>query len=84
MQSMQISLPGIQIRMLDVYSALEDIVANPADYDLEVVDESCLLPDIKGKVFCTRQDSYLYWDSMHPTRVVHEILADTAYQFLNE
>lgn len=33
---------------------------------------------------CDNEDAYLYWDKVHPTRVVHQIIATVALQILNE
>jgi len=61
---MQSVLPDMDVISLDVFSILNDIVANPELYGLEVVDEACIIPDTQER------------DAQHPTREGHSIIAD--------
>jgi len=60
------------VGVFDSYQILHDLVASPADYGLVNVTESCLTET----AVCTEPDTYLFWDTVHPTTKVHEIFAD--------
>ncbi len=61
------------INVFDSYQVVNDLVASPADYGLVNVTESCLMPD---NTSCNDPDTYLFWDTVHPTTKVHQIFAD--------
>jgi len=75
---MQSVLPDMDVISVDVFSAFNDVVANPGLYGLETVDEACVAPDIQGQAYCANWDRYLFWDAQHPTRVGHSIIAELA------
>jgi len=74
--------PDATVFSLDVYAKFTDIRANPANYGLTNVNDSVYVADaslpLKGSLVGD-PDDYLFWDGVHPTSVVHEILANEAY-----
>lgn len=72
------SLGDIEIIAFDTFGALNDIVANPADFGLTDITHRCYTgDDLKftgGGTVCAASDSYLFWDGIHPTSAVHGIL----------
>lgn len=78
MQSEGGPAPNMDVIILDVFSLLDDVVAHPELYSLEVVDEACIIPDTQGQAYCSNWDSYLFWDAQHPTRAGHSIIAEKA------
>lgn len=70
-------LPGIDIRIVDVYGLLNDIVAQPQNYGLANVTDACVKPN-QAPFKCDNPDTYLFWDGVHPTKVVHELIAQRA------
>jgi len=74
-------LPGITIKTLDVFQKVNDLAADPAAYGLEVVNAACVTPNVPP-FDCQEPDAYLFWDGIHPTRVVHGILAQEAADLL--
>jgi len=74
-------LPGIEIKVLDVFQKVNDLVADPGAYGLEVVNAACVTPNVPP-FDCQEPDEYLFWDGIHPTKVVHGILAQEAASLL--
>jgi len=71
-------LPGIRITRLDVFTILNDLVANPELAGLTNVTESCIRPGATVGAVCRTPDQYLFWDGIHPTRAGHKYLAINA------
>ncbi len=66
---------GINIFLMDSYTLFNTMISNPTQYGLSNVTEACLLTTLA----CTRNpDSFLFWDTIHPTRVGHSYAAQLA------
>lgn len=74
------------IYLVDVASIFNDIVANPADYDIADVRNACLnitpgtwlpayLYHYTPTDACRKGKAHLFWDRIHPTTLVHENIA---------
>jgi len=76
-------LPGVDIKTLDLYAMLNDIIANPETFGLSNIKDACVTPNV-APFTCKNPDSYLFWDGIHPTKVVHGIMAQKAAEVLND
>ena len=77
MLSAKAAYPGITIAPFDVYTLIASIVANPQAFGLSNVTDACITPNV-APFTCQNPDAYLFWDGIHPTKVVHGIIADQA------
>ncbi len=77
--SLKGALPGVNIIEVDAAALLRGAVANPAAFGLENVTDPCvqtgcfLNPAIDP-------NTYLFWDPVHPTASVHEVVAMTVME----
>lgn len=58
------------VTYVDTAQILQNIVANPAQYNLTNLTDPCSFPSV-----CTNPDRYLFWDSFHPTTRADSIFA---------
>lgn len=77
--------PDINIVPLDVFSIVNDAIANPAKFGFTNVSDACLFPSPlllpPGPItVCSNPNEYLFWDSLHPTTVAHRFIADEALE----
>jgi len=70
------TLPSISIVSVDLFSDLQDVVANPASYGLTDTTDMCITPGVKGNAKCNNPNNYLFWDGIHPTSAGHAIIAE--------
>ncbi len=70
------SLTGINLISLDVYSIFNDAITHPEQYGYTNITEPCLDP--VTLIPRGNPDDYLFWDSVHPTSITHERLAEFA------
>lgn len=71
---------GVNIITLDVAAIFDSIIADPGFFGLSNVEDACF---IDALTVCADPDSYLFWDGVHPTAYVHELLAGFAIKALD-
>jgi phospholipase/lecithinase/hemolysin len=71
------SAPGIRVARLDAFALLNEVVTSPGAFGLSNVTSACVAPGA-APFKCATPDEYLFWDGIHPTVVVHGILAQRA------
>lgn len=75
------SLPDVDLRILNLYSLLYEIIENPDSFGIINTEEACITPNIPP-FECKKPDTYLFWDGVHPTKAVHGIIAQKANEVL--
>jgi outer membrane lipase/esterase len=62
----------INIRIVDVSSAINQVLADPAKFGTTNTTQECLL----NAACVSQQLPYLFWDDVHPTAQSHQVLAE--------
>lgn len=76
---------SINIMTIDVFSLMHDMMNDPTSFGLLNVSDPCYVGGEftggKGQV-CASPNTYLFWDTIHPTLAGHEQIAAYAIQSL--
>jgi phospholipase/lecithinase/hemolysin len=77
--SVETGADALNVVALDTYDFLAEAVASPAKYGFANVTEPCLLVVACATASPTVQDTFLFWDTLHPTEGGHMQTAALAY-----
>ncbi len=74
---------GLEIALYDHVAISNQIRSNPAKYGLTDLKDACqpIYPQVKP--VCSTPDQYYFWDEIHPTRHVHQIIGEDMARFLS-
>jgi phospholipase/lecithinase/hemolysin len=74
---------SIVILQLDTFARLEEAIAKPTAFGFTNVTKACLDGDpFAGDAVCANPAGHLFWDSVHPTKAAHALLAGFAAETL--
>jgi phospholipase/lecithinase/hemolysin len=80
---LQSSLPGIEITGVDIYSKFVQLVTAPSGNEPQNGTEACVTPEVSPYA-CRDADNHVFWDGIHPTKVVHGLIADEVVSAIGE
>ena len=82
----------VNIKMFDTHALVNDIFNFPGKYGITNTTQSCLKIDTSSstdylytqalRTECSNPDTFLFWDTLHPTTRTHKIMADAVTQFV--
>ena len=77
---------GLNLNVLDTYSLIDGIAANPSLFGFTNVTQPCLTGEVdySGGTPCANPNQYLFWDQLHPTAAAQELVAAGALQVVPE
>lgn len=81
-QYLKLTLPGSDIRILDLFGLVNQIVTDPGTYGFSNVTDACVTPNLPP-FHCAQPDTYLFWDGIHPTKAMHEVVAQKAVEAIS-
>lgn len=83
-----VAFSGLDIRELDVFGALSEIVSDPSRYGFTNVSDPCYTGEVDGTALppgnpvpptiCATPSQYVFWDYEHPTTATHLLLGERA------
>jgi len=84
--------PSLVIRMFDANTLFNDLLNNPSKYGKTNTWQSCLAINSNSsanylsiwptRAECTNPDTFVFWDTLHPTAHTHKLLADHVTNFV--
>jgi outer membrane lipase/esterase len=77
--SIETGADPLKVFTLDTYDLLGDVVGDPQRYGFANVTDECIETPSCVTASPSVQDTYLFWDGLHPTEGVHMLTADLAY-----
>jgi phospholipase/lecithinase/hemolysin len=71
---------SVSSSVLNTYSLLDSIVADPGAFGFTNVTQPCLTGEVNysGGTPCSTPNQYLFWDALHPTAAADELVAAEA------
>ncbi|TXG47507.1 hypothetical protein EZV62_026801 [Acer yangbiense] len=82
---------GLKTAYLDCYNAIQDAVSHPLKYGLRECTKGCCATGIieygdtcKDMSTCDDPSKYVFWDAVHPTQKMYQIIAQKGLQSLDE
>ncbi|MEB3256335.1 MAG: SGNH/GDSL hydrolase family protein [Synechococcaceae cyanobacterium] len=72
--------PELDIISYRTQDFINAIMSNPSAYGISNAADACLDDTVSPAVVCATPETYLYWDSVHPTTTVQRLLSQRMYE----
>ncbi len=69
---------GLNIITFDLFGLFNDILTDPSAFGITNTSDACAGVDV-GTTECLDPDGFLFFDGIHPTAAVHEMMAQFAF-----
>lgn len=83
---------NVNIQLFDTYTLFNSLLANPSAYGVTNTTNSCLNINTDSAInyaesqsprsSCTNADTFVFWDTLHPTTHTHKLLAQSVTSFI--
>ena len=71
---------GVNIISFDLGAIFTDVIADPGAFGISNTTDACF----DGISLCGDTDSYLFFDGIHPTAAVHQVMGQLAFESLTQ
>ena len=75
---------NLEIIIFDYMAASERILNNPGSYGLTNLTDYCLVWTGTANEICKSPDEYYFWDGLHPSRRVHQLMGEAMAEQLSK
>lgn len=84
---------ALDLQLFDTYGLFNDVFSHPAQYQVSNVTQSCLeigsgsteyMKSHALRPGCTNPDTFVFWDTLHPTTHTHQVLAGKVADFIEK
>jgi phospholipase/lecithinase/hemolysin len=78
LQGLRLNNPNLNLTSVDINSLFDQVRGNPTRFGFKDVTNSCVIGDITNIISaCNNPDDFLFFDAVHPTTKVHDLIAKT-------
>jgi phospholipase/lecithinase/hemolysin len=76
LQGLRSTNPNVNLTSVDINSLFDLVRGNPARFGLKDVKNPCVVGDLTNIISaCINPDDFLFFDAVHPTTKVHDLIA---------
>lgn len=85
---------SVNIQLFDSYAFFDKMMKNPGMYGIENISDSCLninedsstkyMTAQKRRRICKNPDRFAFWDTLHPSTIIHKLLAEEVAKALTK